>query len=149
MGDLRKQLGEDLKEAMKAKDRVRMETVRNIRGAIANREVEKGEELDEAGILGVIKSLAKQRVESIAGFEEGGRDDLVEKEKREKEILESYLPAAPDEARVGKVTDEVIVELGATSMKQMGGVMKECMARLGPAADGKMVSSAVKAKLGK
>ncbi|MFI5309442.1 MAG: GatB/YqeY domain-containing protein [Polyangiales bacterium] len=146
--DLRKRLDDDLKAAMRAKDSVRLETVRNIRGAIRAREIDSGTELSQDEALKLIRGLLKQREESIAQYREGGRADLVERESAEKVILESYLPSAPDAAQVAAVVDAVVSELAATSLKDMGRVMKAALEKLGPAADGKAVSAAVKAKLG-
>jgi uncharacterized protein len=146
--DLRQRLDEDLKQAMRAKDTVRLETVRNIRGAIRSREIDGGSVLTSDEILKLIRGLLKQREESIAQYQEGGRADLVERESAEKAILQSYLPAAPDGAEIERVVAALVVELAAGSMKDMGRVMKAALERLGPAADGKAVSAAVKAKLG-
>lgn len=145
--DIRKQLDSDLKEAMRARDTVRLETVRNIKGAIRSREIDGGNELEAAEITKLIRGLVKQREESIVQYREGGRADLVERETREKAILEGYLPAAPTAEQVSGAVADVIAELGATSIKDMGRVMKAVMDRLGPTADGKLVSTAVKAKL--
>jgi uncharacterized protein YqeY len=145
--DIRKQLDSDLKEAMRARDTVRLETVRNVKGAIRSREIDGGSELEAAEITKLIRGLVKQREESIAQYSEGGRADLVERETREKAILEGYLPAAPTAEQVSGAVADVIAELGATSIKDMGKVMKAVMDRLGPTADGKLVSTAVKAKL--
>ena len=144
---IRNQLTADLKQAMRDKDEVRRDTVRNIRGAITNREVETGAELDEAAILQLIRGLAKQRADSIVEYEKGGRDDLVERERAEKTILEVYLPAAPNTAAIDAAVTASIEQLGAGGMKDMGRVMKACMEKLGPAADGKQVSASVRAKL--
>jgi len=145
--DLRQRLDQDLKEAMRAKDSVRLETVRNVRGTMRAREIDGGVELSDDELLKLIRSLVKQREDSIAQYEQGGRADLAERERAEKAILESYLPAAPSASDVGRVVAEVATELGASSMKDMGRVMKAVLERLGPAADGKAVSAAVKAKL--
>lgn len=145
--DIRKQLDDDLKAAMRAKDTVRLETVRNIKGTIRSREIDSGAELDAAEITRIIRGLCKQREESIAQYREGGRADLVERESQEKAILEAYLPAAPSVEQVAAAVAAVVSELSASSIKDMGRVMKAVMERLGPAADGKLVSAAVKAKL--
>lgn len=145
--DIRKQLDSDLKEAMRARDTVRLETVRNIKGAIRSREIDSGSELEPAEITKLIRGLVKQREESIAQYREGGRADLVEREAREQAILEGYLPAAPTAEQVSEAVAAAIAELGASSIKDMGRVMKAAMERLGPTADGKLVSAAVKAKL--
>jgi uncharacterized protein YqeY len=143
----RDQLQADLKDAMRAKDEVRLETVRAVRAALLNREVELGRAVDDTELLQLIRGLVKQRVESITMFESGGRQDLVERETRAKALLEAYLPAAPDAAAVETTVRAVIAELKATSMKDMGAVMKEVSKRLGAGADGKVVSAAVKAAL--
>ncbi|MGD8860311.1 MAG: GatB/YqeY domain-containing protein [Myxococcales bacterium] len=144
---LREQLDRDLKDAMRAKDTVRLETVRNVRSAVRQRELDEGAELDDDAIVKVIRGLAKQRDEAIAQYREGERDDLVERETAEKAVLDQYLPAAPSAEDVQRVVGEVVDELSASSMKDMGRVMKEALARLGPGADGKQVSAVVKARL--
>lgn len=145
--DLRQRLDQDLKDAMRAKDTVRLETVRNVRGAMRAREIDSGMELSDDELLKLIRGLVKQRDDSITQYEQGGRADLVERERAEKAILESYLPAGPSAADVGRVVQEVATELNASGMKDMGRVMKAVLDRLGPTADGKAVSAAVKAKL--
>jgi uncharacterized protein YqeY len=145
--DIRQRLDNDLKEAMRARDTMRLETVRNVRGAIRAREIDGGKELEEPEITKLIRSLVKQREESIAQYREGGRADLVERESAEKAVLEAYLPAGPSAADVERVVSEVVSDLGASSIKDMGKVMKAVLERLGPAADGKAVGAAVKAKL--
>ena len=129
-----------MKEALRSRDTLRLETIRGVRGAIRNKEIEVGESLGEDGILRVIRGLVKQRSDSIEQFRAAGRDDLVEKESAERAVLEAYLPATPDEAEVERVVRETIAEVGATSPKEMGRVMKPALERLGPAADGKLVS---------
>ena len=129
-----------MKEALRSRDTLRLETIRGVRGAIRNKEIEVGESLGEDGILRVIRALVKQRSDSIEQFRAAGRDDLVEKESAERAVLKAYLPAAPDEAEVERVVREMIAEVGATSPKEMGRVMKPALERLGPAADGKLVS---------
>ena len=147
MDDLRTRLTEDLKSAMRAKDAVRTDTIRGVRAAVLNREVETGVDLDEAAIQQVIIGLVKQRAESITQYAEGGRQDLVDREQQEKEILQAYLPAAPDAAEVETTVKAVIAELGAAGMKDMGRVMQACKAKLGPVVDGKTLSGIVKAAL--
>jgi hypothetical protein len=137
---LRERLEEDMKQALRAGDRVRLETIRGARGAVRNREIEVGEALDDAGIARVLRGLAKQRAESIAQFRQAGRQELVEKESRELAILEAYLPAAPDPAEVERVVRTVIAELGAAGPRDVGRVMRPALERLGPAVDGKLVS---------
>ena len=141
---LRDQLDADMKQAMRSRDSIRLETVRAVRGAVRNKEIELAEELDDLGIQRVIRTLAKQRGEAIEQFRAGGREELAAKEQREKELLEAYLPQAPDAAQVQSAVAEVIAELAASGPKDMGRVMKAALARLGPAADGKQVSGTVK-----
>ena len=145
--DTREKLTTDLKQAMRDKNTVALETIRGVRAAILNREVENGSDLDEQEILKVIRSLVKQRNDSIEQYLAGGRQDLADREQEERTLLEAYLPAAPDEAIVRKVVAEVVAELSASSMKDMGRVMSACKERLGPAVDGKLLSGAVKQAL--
>jgi uncharacterized protein YqeY len=142
--DIRKQLDDDLKEAMRAKDTTRLEVVRNVRGSVRAREIDGGAELSNDEIHKLIRGLVKQREDSIAQFEQGGRADLVERERAEKAYLEAYLPAAPSAQDIERVVREVIAELSASTIKDMGRVMKAAQAKLGPAADGKLVSTLVK-----
>ena len=141
---IREQMGEDLKQAMRDRDQLRMDTIRSVRSAVTNREVESGKTLDDDGVLAVIRSLVKQRVDAAQQYEAGGRTDLADTDRKEQFLLEAYLPAAPDEATVERVVREVIQAVGAQGMKDMGRVMKESRAKLGPAADGKLVSGVVK-----
>ena len=142
--NLRETLDADMKAAMKSRDSLRLETIRGVRGAIRNKEIEVGEDLDDDGILRVIRSLAKQRADSIEQYAAAGRSELAEKEAAEKAVLESYLPAAPSSEEVEQAIREVIAEVGAGGPKDIGRVMKPVLERLGPAADGKLVSQTVK-----
>jgi uncharacterized protein YqeY len=140
---LKVKLQEDLKDAMRAKDTVRLDTIRSIRGAITQREVDTQKELDDAAIVEIVRSLRKQRVESIDQYTQGGRSDLAEKETREKELLEAYLPAAPDAAAVEAAVRAAVAAVGATSVKDMGKVMTAAKEKLG-SVDGKALSDVVK-----
>jgi hypothetical protein len=142
--NLRERLESDLKQAMKARDRIRVETIRGVRNAVRNREIEVGEKLDDDGVVRAIRGLVKQRQDSIEQFRAGDRADLAEKETAEKAILEAYLPAAPSEEDLLRVVREVIAETGAAGPKDLGRVMKPALERLGPAADGKAVSALVR-----
>jgi uncharacterized protein YqeY len=137
-------LDSDMKDALRGRDRVRLETIRGIRGAIRNKEIELGKTLDADGVVRVIRSLVKQRAESIEQYRAAGRDDLADKESTEKAVLESYLPPAPGEVEIERVVREVMAESGAEGPKDMGRVMKPALERLGPAADGKLVSQVVR-----
>lgn len=131
-------------EAAKAKDQVKLDTIRMASSAIHYREIEKRKPLDDAEILSVFSSLAKQRRESIEQFEKGGRLDLVAKEKRELEILLAFLPPQLAREQVMEKARQVIGELGAKSAQDMGKVMKALMKELAGQADGAVVGSVVK-----
>jgi hypothetical protein len=141
---LHERLEAEMKEALRARESLRLETIRGVRGAIRNREIETGETLDNEGILRVIRTLVKQRAEAIEQYERGGRDDLVAAETAEKEILEAYLPAAPDAVAVEAAVRAVIAEVGASEPRDMGRVMKPVLERLGAGADGAVVSQVVR-----
>ncbi|MEE2679169.1 MAG: GatB/YqeY domain-containing protein [Myxococcota bacterium] len=141
---LAERLEADMKAALRERDKVRLETIRGVRGAVRNREIETGGSLDDDGVLRVLRSLVKQRVDAIEQYRAGGREDLAEKESREREVLEAYLPAAPAAGDVERVVREVIAEVGAESPRDMGRVMKPALERLGGAADGKQVSEVVR-----
>lgn len=141
-------LNQSIAGAMKAKEQARLSTLRMMKAALMNREVEKGHTLSDAEELQVISTMVKQRKESIEQFLAGNRQDLADKEKAELVILESYLPPAVDAADLEKIVGEVVQETGATSPKDMGKVMKAVMARLaGATIDGKMVNEIVRKKL--
>jgi uncharacterized protein YqeY len=141
---LRQRLDDDMKAALRARDTLRLETIRGVRGAVRNKEIEVGGPLDDDGIVRVIRTLGKQRREAIEQYRAGGRADLVEKEGAELAILEAYLPAAPDEAALEEAVRAAIEALGASGPRDMGRVMKASLERLGPAADGKAVSAIAK-----
>lgn len=145
---LKDQLTQDLKSAMKQKEQVRLSTIRFLRSAIKNREVELGNELDDEEVIKVVSTLVKQHKESIEQFKNGGRNDLVEKEQAELEILESYLPQQLSEAEVKALIQEAIEAVNATSMKDMGNVMKYIMPKAQGRADGKIINQLVKERLG-
>jgi uncharacterized protein YqeY len=142
-------INEDLKAAMKSKDSERLSTLRMVKTALKNREIDKMEALSDEEALKALQSLVKQRRDSIEQYQQAGRIDLAEKEAAEIKIIEEYLPAALDEAAIARVVEETIAETGASSMKEMGAVMKAVMARLaGHTVDGKAVNQIVKSKLG-
>jgi len=145
---IKDRLAEDLKAAMRAKDSARLDAIRSVRAVITLREVEHGRELDDDGVIEVIRGLRKQREEAIEAAQSGGRADLVEHETHEKELLEAYLPARPTRDVIERTVSEVIAELGATSLKDMGRVMQASKPKLA-AADGKELSEVVKALLSK
>lgn len=145
---LENKIFETMKDAMKSGDKAKLSTMRLIISELKNKKIADGvKELDDANVIAVIKKMAKQRKESIEKFAEGGRDDLVEKEKQELSILDKYLPEEMSEEEVAKVVDEVISSIEDVSPKDMGRVMKEVMGKLQGQADGKTVSKIVQAKL--
>lgn len=145
---LSKQIVSDLTAAMKAQDAGRTSTLRMVKAAMMNRQIEKGAELDDEDMQKLLRSLVKQRRDSIEQYEKAGRQELVDKEKAEIDVIETYLPKAASQEEIEQVVTAVITETGATSMKDMGKVMKAVQAALaGKNADGRLVSEVVKAKL--
>ena len=139
----------DIADAMRQKDQQSLAPLRMLKAAIMNREVEKGRALDEAESLQVVGSLVKQRRDSIEQFAKAGRTDLVDKESAEIKILEEYLPPAASAEEIDAAIAAAISETGASSVKDMGKVMKAVMPRLaGKNADGRVVNEAVRRKLG-
>ena len=146
---LREQIVKDLTAAMKAQDAGRTSTLRMVKAAMMNRQIEKGSELDDDEMQKLLRSLVKQRRDSIEQYEKAGRQELVDKEKAEIDVIEIYLPQAASQNEIEQAVATAITETGATSMKDMGKVMKAAQAALaGKNADGRLVSEAVKAKLG-
>ncbi len=144
---LKERIMADMKEAMKAKDTVRLSTLRLLLSEIKNKEIDKRGELTDDEILAVIQKAVKQRRESIQQYKDGGREDLAEKEQKELEVLEAYLPQPLSEEELISLIDEVIKEVGATSMRDMGKVMREIMPKVRGRADGKLVNELVKKRL--
>lgn len=149
---LKEQIGEDIKTAMKAKDKLRLQTVRGIKKAILDKEVElrpKGQDtLTPEQEIELLSQQAKQRRDSIEQFTDAGRDDLAEKESQELAIIETYLPEQVSDEEVAKIIDELIASSGATTMKDLGKVMGPAMKQLKGKADGKKIQEIVKSKLG-
>jgi len=146
---LRDQINADIASAMKGKDVIRLSALRMLKAAIMNKGVEKGHDLDDQEVLQVVASLVKQRRDSIEQFSMAGRIDLVEKETSEIAVLEHYQPPSASEAEIEAAIAAAIAETGAASPKDMGKVMKAVMPRLaGKTADGRVVSDAVRRKLG-
>ena len=146
--NLKEQLMQDMKEAMKQKEQVRLGAIRQIRSTLKYKEIELKEELDDEGILKVIATLVKQHKDSIEQFTNGGRLELAEKEQAELKVLESYLPQQMSEEEVKTLVQEAIEAVGASSMKEMGKVMKYVMPKAQGRADGKLVNQFVKELLG-
>ncbi len=133
---------------MKAQDAQRTSTLRMVKAAMMNRKIEKGSELDDDEMQKLLRSLVKQRRDSIEQYEKAGRQELVDKEQAEIAVIETYLPQAASAAEIEAAVTAAIAETGASSMKDMGKVMKTVQAALADKnADGKAVSEIVKAKL--
>lgn len=144
MTNLLDTLNQDLKNAMKARDDTRKRTLRTLKTAITRAEKDKGHPLSDDEILAVIRRQVKQRRDSIEAFQKGGRQDLVDAEQAELDILENYLPAPLGEDVIRAAAAQVITEVGATSMRDMGKVMGKLMAQLKNQADGRVINQIVR-----
>ncbi len=145
---LRDKVNGDLTAAMKAKDPLRLSVLRMMKAAIKNKEIDVRAELDDPQVIQVLSTLIKQRKDSIEQFTSGGRLELADKEAAEIKIIEEYLPTAVSSDEIDKTVEEVIRETGASSPKDIGAVMKQCMARFaGKLVDGKAVNAAVRRRL--
>ena len=149
-------ISQDITAAMKSKEAEKLSTLRMVKTALMNFEIEKKGKannpettIDDAEAIKVLQTLVKQRRDSIEQYEQGGRPELAEKEASEIKFIEAYLPAAMDEAAIARIVEEAIAETGASSMKELGNVMKVVMAKAaGQMVDGKVVSQLVRSKLG-
>lgn len=141
---LKEKLMEDLKNSMKEKKVVRKNVIQMVRAAILQIEKDKGIEVDDNKILEIIAKEVKTRNDSLADFEKGGREDLVKEAKEEISILSEYLPKQLTKEELKEKITKIIEDLGATSMKDMGMVMKEAKAQIGTAADGRSINEVVK-----
>lgn len=144
---LQSSLQEDLHQAQLDKDEVKVSTLRLLLSEIKYSEIEKRQELSDEDILKVISQEVKKRKESIQAYKAGNREDLASKEEAEAAILQKYLPEQLSDEELEQIVGELIVEVGATTISQMGQVMGKVMAKVGSKADGGRVSSMVKAKL--
>ena len=144
---LRDRLIEEMKGAMKSRDDLRLSTIRLIRSAIKNREIELRREFEDSEIIEVIASMIKQRRESIRLFIQGGRTDLVEKEEKELAMLLDFLPPQLERAELEDLVLKTIAECGAQGSKDLGKVMKALTAQVSGRADGKLVAEVVREKL--
>ena len=141
------QIQKDITAAMKSRDEARLSTLRMVKTALKNKEVEKMAPLDDKEAQQVLSTLIKQRKDSVEQFTKGGRQEMADKESAEIVLIESYLPKAASEAEIAATVKAVIAEMGSPTMKEMGTVMKNAMARFaaqGQRVDGKVVSEAVK-----
>jgi len=144
---LKTDISQAMKEAMKAKDSVRLGTVRMILSAVKNKEIDAGAELDDAALIAVLSTLAKQRREAAEAFRAGGRPELAEKEEAELAVIQDFLPAPLSDAELDALIEAAVTECGASSMRDMGAVMKLVSAKTTGRADGRTVSERVKARL--
>jgi hypothetical protein len=144
---LKARITDDMKAAMRAKDSERLGTIRLLTAAIKQKEVDERVELDDAAVIAVIDKMVKQRKDSIAAFEQGGRADLAAKEAAEMAVLQAYLPQRLSAEEVATEVRAIVAELGASGPGDMGKVMGAVKARLAGKADMAQVSAAVKAAL--
>jgi uncharacterized protein YqeY len=149
MMSLHERLTQDLKDATKARDQLRMDVIRMIKAALLNKELELKKELDDAEMSRVMTVLVKQRREAAEQYQKANRDDLAGRELQEIGIIEGYLPKALSPEEITRIVEAVIRESGATTLKDMGQVMKSVLSRLaGQLVDGKQISDLVRSKLG-
>ena len=141
---LKEKLMEDLKSAMKEKDEIKKNTVQMVRAGILQIEKDKGIEVEDNQIIDIIAKEVKKRKDAAIDFEKGGREDLVEKNNKEIEILSAYLPKQLSKEEIEAIVKEIIAEVNATTIKDMGKVMKSAKEKIGAAADGKTINEVVK-----
>jgi uncharacterized protein len=144
---LEERLVQEMKEAMKSNDKLRLSTIRMIRSTVKNKEIELRKPLDDGEIQKAIQGMVRKGEESVEQFRLGGRMDLVEKESKEIEILKTFLPQALTREEILKIIDETIEETQSTSLKDIGKLMKSVMPKLQGKADGKLVNQLVKERL--
>jgi len=145
--EIQDRLSEDLKTAMKAKEKVKVETIRMVRAQLKNFQIAKRDELTEEDEISVVINAAKIRKEALELYEKSDRQDLIDRERQELEIISAYLPAQLSKEEVDRVVLKVIQEVGASSPQDMGKVMGAAMKELRGKADGKMVQEIVREKL--
>ncbi|MCH7678665.1 GatB/YqeY domain-containing protein [candidate division KSB1 bacterium] len=145
--EIQDRLSEDLKTAMKAKEKVKVETIRMVRAQLKNFQIAKRDELTEEDEISVVINAAKIRKEALELYEKSDRQDLIDRERQELEIISAYLPAQLSKEEVDRVVLKVMQEVGASSPQDMGKVMGAAMKELRGKADGKMVQEIVREKL--
>ena len=146
--NLKDKIISDLTTAMKAKDAIRTSVLRMVKANLMNKQIEKGVDLTDEEITKSLQTLVKQRRDSIEQYEKAGRSELAEKEKAELVVIEDYLPQSASKVEIEKAVEEAVSEICASSIKEMGAVMKAAQAKLaGKSADGKALSEIIKAKL--
>jgi len=144
---LKSRLQDDMKNAMRAKEKERLVVIRNVISSVKQQEIDQQIELDETQVLAIVDKLVKQRRDSAQQFRDAQRLDLSEKEEMEMAILQEYLPTALSESEIGEIIDEVIQSTGAQSMKDMGKVMGLLKPKMQGRADMSQVSALIKQKL--
>lgn len=145
--NLKEKITEDMKTAMKAGDKLKLSLIRMLKSEIRYKEIEKGAELNDDGVIAIFSSALKKRKEAIEGFKKGGRDDLVTREETELKIILSYLPEQLSEEDILKLVDESIEEAEAQTSKDFGKVMKVIMPKVKGRADGRKVNQLVLLRL--
>ena len=145
---LKEKLLEDLKVSMREKNVVRKNTVQMIRAGILQIEKDTGNEVDDAKIIDIIAKEMKKKKDAMADFEKAERQDLIDQTNEEMKVLEEYLPKQLSKEEIKEIVSKIISDIGATSMKDMGIVMKEAKAKIGAAADGRTINEVVKELLG-
>ncbi|PIV23171.1 MAG: glutamyl-tRNA amidotransferase [Deltaproteobacteria bacterium CG03_land_8_20_14_0_80_45_14] len=144
---LEERLVEEMKQALKSNNKLRLSTIRMIRSALKNKEIELRKKLEDEDVVKVIQVMVRKGEESVEQFQTGGRMDLVEKEKKEIEILKSFLPQPLSQEEILKIIDQSIQETQSSSLKDIGKVMKSVMPKIGGKADGKLINQLVKERL--
>lgn len=145
---LKEKLMEDLKNSMKNKDEIRKNTVQMVRAAILQIEKDKAITIEDDKILEIIAKEVKSKKDALSDFEKAGRQDLIDQTNAEIKILQEYLPEQLSEEKIKEELQKIIAELGATSMKDMGNIMKEAKAKIGASADGKTINEIAKKIMG-
>ena len=145
---LKEKLMEDLKESMKNKDTVRKNTVQMVRASILQIEKDKGIEVEDNKIIDIIAKEVKTKKDALKDFEKAERQDLIDLTNREIEVLQEYLPKQLSRDEVKEEVQKIITEIGATSMKDMGAIMKEAKAKMGASAEGKTINEVAKEIMG-
>ena len=145
---LKEKLMEDLKVSMREKNNTRKNTVQMVRAAILQIEKDKGIEVDDGKILEIIAKEVKSKKDALNDFEKAGREDLINQTNQEIEVLQAYLPKQLSREEIKEVVEKIIAEIGATTMKDMGAIMKEAKAKMGASAEGKIINEVAKEILG-
>ena len=145
---LKEKLMEDLKEAMKSKNEIKKNTVQMVRAAILQIEKDKGIQVEDDRILEIIAKEVKTKRDAIKDFEKAERQDLIEQTNQEIEVLQQYLPKQLSREEIKVELEKIIAEIGATTMKDMGSIMKEAKAKMGASADGKTINEVAKEIMG-